>query len=209
MLDRKRGLFAPTDGVLSILSPDVEPERGEDFSDPYGYAPLFMLCVRRMRVSSRDVELADSTGSEISAKVELRSAPLLEPDSDVLWDGTVYEVTRVESRGRTSWVWLSEVACDGTCGLVRTSTARDRHGIPAGPDSDPVTVYCRKVAPSAVRKAKDSLDALRPSLFLRLRASDYDGETTVVRNTLRYSVTSVSRAGRWVDLTCEQKAGER
>jgi len=211
MLRRKAELFAPTDGVLavSVADPCGRVVRGADFSDPATLMPDYWLAFRRMRVSQRDVELAGSTGCEITAKAEVRKAPRLTPESDAVLDGRVYEVTRVEDRGRTCWLWLAELATDGTCELVPPSTARDEHGIPVGDPLGGFPVWCRRVAWDARLRQGLGISELRPSLTLRVRAADYEGEHELLRGGRRYTVTHAQGAGRWVDLTCERKVADR
>lgn len=207
MLERKREVFAPTDGVAYVTT-DVEPARGEDYSDATLYGRLYSLAARRMRVTTRDVELADASGCEITAKLEVRSAPGLSPNDTVIYDGHVFDLTRVESRGHTSWLWLSEVATDGMCALVPEGAALDSHGIPMVGGTEPVSVYCRKVSRGYIRTVPQGTDQLRPSLALRLRAIDYRGETRVTRCGITYTITKVDGSGRWIDLTCERKVAD-
>jgi len=207
MLKRKAEVFAPTDGMVS-LSHDV-PARGQDFADPTLYPTFLTLTYRRVRVSSRDVELAESTGCEITAKVETRAAPLLSADSDAIVRGSVFEVTRVESRGRTCWLWLSEVATDGTCDLLHETYEEDAVGIPQPRESTPTRVYVRRVAQSAKRSSSAGVDALTPSLTLRVRTVDYDGERRLRRGGRTYAIIATEPHGRWVDLTCKERGADR
>ena len=210
MLRRKSEVFAPTDGVLSVMDEsEGRSARGIDFSTADGLSVRHTLAYRRMRLSARDVELSESSGVEVSAKVEVRKAPGLAPDTDVCAGGKVWDLTRVEGRGSTCWLWLAEIATDGTCTLLPPTIQRDSHGIPLPASDQGVTVWCRKVSPGARRHARDGTDALDASLSLRLRSCDYDGEGTLRRDGLTYTVTSVDHAGRWVDLSCSRKVGDR
>ena len=210
MLRAKPEVFAPTDGVLYVTcDTSRRGERGADFSDPLLVNTVFPLAFRRMRISTRDVELAGATGSEVTAKVEVRAAIALTPDTDVTLNGKLFELTRVESRGRTCWLWLSEIACDGTVELLPDSVTRDSHGIPVEGSDLPITVWCRRVSPFARRVNATGIDEIRPALRLRLRSSDYAGESRLKRLGATYSVTSVDNVGRWVDLTCSQKVADR
>lgn len=207
MLKRKAEVFSPTDGVVYVCAGGCLDGRGSDFSDPAFYVPTLRLDFRRMRVSARDVELAEATGVELTAKVEVRAAPGLSPESDAIMDGKVYEITRVEGRGRTCWLWMSEVATDGTVTLLDSVTLRDPHGIPTrdGPKQD---VWCRRVAMTTRELVADGRE-LRPSMTVRLMASDYRGEETLKRRGVAYSVTCTQTHGRWLDLTCERKVSDR
>ena len=209
MLKRKTEVFAPTDGVLYVGTDSIERElRGADFSDPRLINTLFPLAYRRVRISSRDVELADSTGSEVTAKVEVRHAPELTADDDVAMGGKVYEVTRVEDRGRTCWLWLSEIATDGTCELLATTYEYDSVGIPHKTSTEPTPVYVRKLS-QGLKRTTFAMDALGVTMTLRLRTSDYQGEQQVRRNGITYTVASAESHGRWVDLACRERASDR
>lgn len=208
MLKRKAEVFSPTDGVISICTDTQErSERGADFSDASLLAEAYPLAFRRMRISQRDVELMGATGSELTVKVEVRHAPDLAPEQDAVVGGRVYEITRVEDRGRTCWLWTSEIATDGQCTLLSSRTARDSHGIPiqAAIETD---VWCRKAQKSTAYVAKDGTE-LRPRLELRIRSIDYDGEATLRRNGTTYTIIATSGSGKWLDLTCERKTADR
>lgn len=208
MLKRKAEVFSPTDGVVYVCDNTPERnERGANFADRLLLTTRFPLIYRRMRISSRDVELAESTGTELTVKIETRHAPALAPELDAVVDRRVYEITRVEDRGQTCWLWMSEVATDGQCTLVSSRTERDEYGIPVqtGTETD---VWCRKATRSTAYVAQDGTE-LRPQVELRVRAIDYDGETTVRRNDVTYTIIATSGAGKWLDLTCERKVADR
>lgn len=209
MLKRKPEVFSPTDGVVYVCADREERlDRGADFSDAALLAPLFPLSFRRMRISSRDVDLMEATGTEMTVKVEVRNVPALAPERDAITGGRVYEITRVENRGRTCWVWMSEIATDGQCTLLSTKTERDRYGIPTQ-ESAETDVWCRKVQRSAAYVARDDGTELRPQIRLRIMAIDYDGETALRRGGITYTIIETSGAGKWLDLTCERKVADR
>ena len=208
MLKRKAEVFSPTDGIVRLcIDLPERSERGADFSDATLLDEVYPLAFRRMRISARDVELADSTGTELTVKVEVRHAPDLAPDRDAVVDGHAYEITRVEDRGMTCWLWLSETATDGQCTLVSSRTERDVHGIPIQTATE-TDVWCRKVERSTTYVTKDGTE-LRPQMELRIRSIDYDGETTLRRNGVTYTIIATSGAGKWLDLTCERKVADR
>ena len=161
-----------------------------------------------MRISSRDVELAESTGSEITAKVEVRTKPSLTPDTEIIMGQKVYEVSRIEDRGRTSWLWLSEMACDGTCTLQRSTVTYDVLAVPHE-TREAQTVYVRRVSLGAKRINSAGADALDPTMSLRIRTADYDGERTVERSGITYSVIAAETHGRWTDLVCRERGSDR
>ena len=174
MLRRKAEVFAPTDGVIRVcVDSDERQGRGADFSDASLLVPIYPLAFRRMRISTRDVELAESTGCEITAKIETRYTPLINANNDVELDGRPYELTRVENRGRTCWLWLSEIATDGTCELLSESYEYDAVGIPHKTQETPTLVYVRSVSPSLRRSTANGTDSLAAALTLRLRASAF------------------------------------
>ena len=207
MLKRKAEVFAPTDGVLTTTT-GITDGRGLDYSDTAPYVAGYRLAYRRVRISSRDVELADATGSEITAKVEVRTAPSLTPDTDVLIRSKVYEVTRVEDRGRTSWLWLSEVACDGTCELSKQTVTYDENAVPHRADAKAV-VYVRKVSLGSKRAHSAGVDSLDATMSIRIRSVDYDDERTVKRGGVTYSVITTETHGRWIDLVCRERGADR
>ena len=210
MLRRKVEVFAPTDGILKVMrDTDERSRRGIDFSTPDGLEVAYPLDFRRVRVSSRDVELADAFGTAISAKVECRRPSMLATDSDVLMEGRMFELTRIEERGRTCWMWLAEVSCDGTVALLQDATSRDAHGIPQDVTAEPVEVYCRTVQAATRRDVPLGIDTQRPALVLRLRACDYAGERRLKRGNATYTVDATEGHGRWVDLTCSRKVADR
>lgn len=209
MLRRKAEVFAPTDGVLYVSSASETLRRGADFSDASLYPVAFSLAYRRVRISARDVELAEATGSEITAKVETRNVAALSPDTDITLGGSVYELTRVENRGRTCWLWLSEVACDGTCELLSETYEFDAVGIPRRTSSTPAPVCVRKAALSAGHMSGAGVDTLSPALTLRLRTRDYKGEARVRRDGRTYAVIGTESHGRWIDLTCRERGADR
>ena len=210
MLKRKAEVFAPTDGVIRVCADsDERQERGADYSDASLLLPMYPLAFRRMRISSRDVELADTTGCEISAKVEVRYTPLINANNDVELDGKPYELTRIENRGRTCWLWLSEIATDGTCELMAESYEYDAVGIPHKTQEVPVLVNVRSVSPSLRRSTANGTDSLAAALILRLRASDYADEQRLKRNGRTYTVMSTESHGRWIDLTCRERGADR
>ena len=208
MLKRKAEVFSATDGIIHVCTDTPERmQRGADFSDAALLSESYPLAFRRIRISARDVELMDATGSELTVKAEVRRAPDLEPESDTVVDGRVYEITRIEDRGHTCWLWTSEVATDGQCTLVSVVTTRDKFGIPTqtAVESD---VWCRRVRRSTTYVTKDGAE-LRPQLELRIRAADYDGETTLRRGGTTYTIIATSGSGKWLDLTCERKLPDR
>ena len=210
MLKRKAEVFAPTDGVIRLCIDSSERlERGADFSDASLLVPMYSLPFRRMRISSRDVELAEVTGCEITAKVEVRNTPIINSNNDVELEGRPYELTRIESRGRTCWLWLSEVTCDGTCDLAQESYTYDAVGVPKATEGEPVTVSVRHVSPGTRRRSASGVDALDPTVTLRLRTLDYAGEQHLSYMGHTYTVMATEGHGRWVDLTCRERGADR
>lgn len=212
MLKRKAEVFAPTDGVVRLCADtDARTWRGADFSDVSMLEPMCSMAFRRMRISSRDVELADSTGCEITAKVEVRYTSRIDANSDVEMGGRPYEVTRVENRGRTCWLWLSEIASDGTCELLGETYEYDRLGIPIPKpvEGPPTEVYVRRVEHGLKRTNANAVDALDGTIEVRIRACDYANERKLKRGGTTYTVMDVKNHGRWVDLVCKERGADR
>lgn len=208
-LKRKPEVFAPTDGTIRVVCGLDEAAVGTDYSDPTPWArDLYALAFRRVRISARDVELADATGSEITAKVEVRRALTLGPALEAILDGVPCEILRLEERGRTCWLWLSEIATDGTCELVSTSIAYDERAIPHESET-PTTVYVRRASTGRSHVGSAGVDALDATCALRIRRGDYDGQRTVRRGGVTYSVVSAEGHGRWIDLRCRERGADR
>ncbi len=209
MLRRKREVFAPTDGWLALMSEG--PGRALRCFGDHGAlrpCPTRRLPISRSRLRSQDVELAEATGAELTRRVQVRDAPGLSTDLLALVGDTLYEVTRVDRVARTASLWLAEVACDGTCDLLGDEVTVDEWAVerthPEG-----TTVFVRRVSPGAARESSVGMDALQPTMTVRLRACDYDGELALRRGPVTYAVTSVTGHGRWVDLRCELREGNR
>lgn len=209
MLRRKLEVFAPTDGVLKVLCESEYSRRvGACFSDPTLYAQLYPLAFKRIRISARDVELAATIGSEITGKVEVRYALGLSPELDVCINGTLCEITRIEDKGRTCWLWLSEAAADGTCDLISSTYTTDSLGIPSATNTT-TTVYVRRVSPALKHVSSAGVDALGPTLTLTIRATDYANESKLHRAGKTYTVMAAESHGRWVDLACRERGADR
>jgi hypothetical protein len=209
MLKRKPEVLAPTDGVMKVVSGMDDAPVGTDYSDPSWAFPHHTLAYRRMRVSARDVELAESTGCELTSKVEVRRLPDITPELDAVMGSKPYEITRVEDRGSTCWLWLSEVACDGTCVLLSSATTYDAIGQEHVEETESLPVYVRYVQLNAQRVNTGGVDAIDATVTLRLRQVDYHGERRLKRGSVTLSVTRVESHGRWVDLTCRERGADR
>ena len=209
MLRRKREVFAPTDGWLALMEEDAaRSERGIDFSGTKGLRQRLRLDYRSARLRSQDVELAEATGAELTRRVQVRDAPGLSTDLLALVGGTLYEVTRVDRASKTAHLWLAEIAVDGTCVLLDDTVTVDEWAVGRAQGA-PATVFVRRASPGAARESSLGADALQPTITVRLRACDYRGELALARGSVTYSVTSVAGHGRWVDLRCELREGNR
>ena len=140
--------------------------------------------------------------------MQVRDAPGLSTDLLALVGDTLYEVTRVDRVARTANLWLAEIACDGTCDLLGDGVTVDEWSVER-PQPDGTTVYVRRLSPGAARESSLGMDALQPTMTVRLRACDYDGELALRRGPATYAVASVAGHGRWVDLRCELREGSR
>lgn len=202
-------MFAPTDGWLALMAEgEGRSERGIDFSGTHGLQQALRLDYRSARLRSQDVELAEATGAELTRRVQVRDAPGLSTDLLALVGDTLYEVTRVDRVARTANLWLAEIACDGTCDLLGDGVTVDEWSVER-PQADGTTVHVRRLSPGAARESSLGVDALQPTMTVRLRACDYDGELALRRAHATYAVVSVAGHGRWVDLRCELREGNR
>lgn len=209
MLSRKRELFSPAEGVCALLGEtDRWLRRGADFSDASLLDERGRLAFRSLMLRADDVALAYAEGSELSRKLEVRRSPLVQTGGLYSVGGTLYEATRAEHGARTSYLYLSEVAGDGTCELIAEDDSYDDLRQRRATETSR-RVHCRRVVTSAVRSVAGGTDRLAPSMRIRVRASDYAGERSVRRDGVRYAVTSASGQGRWADLALAQLAGRR
>lgn len=206
MLRRKREVFAPTDGVLSVMSPTSERmERGVDFSGTDGLEALFGLDFRSSRLRSEDLDLAESEGVQVTRKVVTRRAPGIDAGTTIAIDGDAYDVTRVDVAARNMTLWLSQLTSDGTCALHATRATRDERG-EARSEDVPTEVYVRRARMGGERHSKAGAQSVWPTVELTIRACDWEGERSVTFRGVTYAVTATDGDGEWLRLTCEEGA---
>jgi hypothetical protein len=209
MLKAKVEVFAPTDGIALVYrETDGRKAVGLDFSTTEGLQIAYKLPCKEMMLRALDVDRADTQGEELSAKLRVRRAPGLSPLDVVSYRGRLYEVSTVDHGQQTSFLYLSELATDGTCDLLSFTATTDQHHITRKTERPPKTVYVRRsrIGSNAVYTA--SAAYTRPTISLRLRACDYAKEETLERDGIRYGIRNTATHGEWVDLVCEQRGSD-
>ena len=206
MLRRKREVFAPTDGVLSVMSETGDrANRGIDFSGTDGLASRFGLAYRQSRLRTEDMELAEADGVQVTRKVVTRRAPGVDAGTTCAIGGRAYDVTRVDLAAKTMTLWLSELTTDGTCVLHATSVTRDGRG-EMTQETVPTEVYVRTARMGGERGSSGGAQSVWPTVLLTLRACDWRGERSVTYRGVTYKVESTRGDGAWVELTCAEGA---
>lgn len=203
MLRRKRAVFAPTDGVLSVMEElESRHDRGLDFSGTEGLAERFRLDFRSSRLRTEDLELAGRDAVRLTRKVTCRRCPGVDAGAVVVIGGAVFDVTRVDLAQRTMSLALAEVVTDGTATLLATTSRRDGLG-ESSRSEEPTTVWVRRTASGSESRDSARIDGTWPTLELTIRACDFDGETRVVRDGREFGIVRTSSAGAWLTLECE------
>lgn len=193
MLRRKKNVFAPTDGALWLCTESGERlSRGFDWSGTAGLVRGTCLPYRSMMLRSDDVDLAAADGDAYTAKVCVAAPPGLSTVSAVEMAGGSYDLTRYDVEGRLAYLYLTEVVSDGKVTLVDQRTTYDELGQAVRSESE-VVVTARDVFAST--------DGGTRSLTATVRAVDYRGEPTVVRDGTRYSVTATAEDGKWTKVS--------
>lgn len=206
MLRRKREVFAPTDGVLSVMAETAGRDaRGIDFSTTDGLAVAFGLDFRSTRLRTEDMEMAEADGVQVTRKVVCRRAPGVDAGAIVAIGGRVYDVTRADMAARNMTLHLSEVTTDGTCTLHATTATRDARGESAATDVG-TDVFVRNASKGGETHTRAGAQTIWPTVRLTLRARDWCGERSVTYRGVTYKVTSTDGDGEWLDLTCEEGA---
>ena len=206
MLRRKREVFAPTDGVLSVMAETAGRDaRGIDFSTTDGLAVAFGLDFRSTRLRTEDMEMAEADGVQVTRKVVCRRAPGVDAGAIVAIGGRVYDVTRADMAARNMTLHLSEVTTDGTCTLHATTVTRDARGESTSGASD-TEVHVRSAAMGGETHVKAGAQSIWPTVRLTIRARDWDGERSVTYRGVTYKVAATDGDGEWLDLTCEEGA---
>ena len=203
MLRRKRAVFAPTDGVLSVMDELAwRRDRGVDFSDVAGLIERFKLDFRSSRLRTEDLELAGRDGIQLTRKVTCRRAPGVDAGTVVAIAGFAYDVERVDLSARTMTLLLSELQTDGKALLLSTTSTRDARGETTR-SKEGTEVWVRKSARGTEARESAHVDGTWPTEEITIRACDYDGETRVRRRGREFSVVRTRGRGTWVTLECE------
>lgn len=203
MLRRKRAVFAPTDGVLSVMDELAwRRERGVDFSDVAGLVERFRLDFRSSRLRTEDYELAGADGVQLTRKVTCRRAPGVDAGTVVAIAGYAYDVERVDLSARTMTLLLSELRTDGRALLLATTSTRDARG-ESSRSRDATEVWVRRSDRGTEARESAHVDGTWPTEEITIRACDYDGETRVVRCGREFTIVRTRGRGAWVTLECE------
>lgn len=201
MLKAKAEVGRLPDGVLTLYADSAERfEVGIDWSTTYGLTKLYELAFRSQQFRAKDVELLGADASQITRKVACRLSPSLDTEKLAEIGGKVYEVTRTDNDGRWHYLYLTELACDGTCDLVGYTTTRVKG---EQKRSESVTTVHVKVATAGEIDTDDvKFESLWPTIALTVRACDYNRQTVVRRGSMEYHVSKVTGDGEWVKLNC-------
>lgn len=196
------------DGVVALMAPT--PSRGVvgvDFSTDEGLEQVGRLAYRSLSLRAQDVQLATTEGFELSRKVRTRRAPNITPSLICRAADALYEVSYVDTDATSHYLYLTEIATDGTLDLVGHTVTYDE--LRQAHRTEVVsTVHVRKAALGYDRTVASAQDALEPTASLRVRACDYAGQTLCRRSGVTYTVTKVAGAGEWLTLSCLRKAAD-
>ena len=196
-LKAKAQVFAATSGVLSVLRRgDAWRGRGADWSSPGSYELVATVPFATSQLRQVDAAALGDAASGISRKVRAQLPPGVSTTDCVAIGGAVYDVTRLDREGRLSWLYLTELASDGTLDLLPGGVSYDTLGLPA---RSPTAVTVRYRAASWGRSTGD---APMPSASVRVRALDWDGERELRVGGETYAVTGAEGDGEWVTLAC-------
>ena len=195
------------DGVVALMA--STPSRlavGVDFSTAAGLEQVGRLAYRSLSLRAQDVDLATAEGFELSRKVQTRRAPNITPSLICRAAGKLYEIAYVDTDTLSHYIYLTELATDGTLDLVGHETTYDELR-QAHRTEVTSTVHVRRAALGYERTTASAQDALEPTASLTVRACDYADQTLCRRGGVTYTVTKVSGAGEWLTLSCKRKAG--
>lgn len=198
---------AYNDGVVALMA--STPSRlavGVDFSTDAGLEQVGRLAYKSLSLRAQDVELATAEGFELSRKIRTRKAPGITPSLLCRTADVLYEVSYIDTDTLSHYIYLTELATDGTLDLVGHTTTYDELR-QAHRTEIASTVHVRRAALGYERTTASAQDALEPTASLTVRACDYADQTLCRRGGVTYTVTKVAGAGEWLTLSCKRKAG--
>ena len=202
MLRAKTEVSRLHEGVLTLYrESDRRSEVGIDWSTTYGLTKLYELPFRSMQFRSKDVELLGVDASQITRKVACRLSPELDTEKLVEIGGRLYEITRTDADYRWYYLYLTELACDGTATLVGYSTTYAK-GEKQRVES-PTIVHVKTASMGEVDTDDVKFESMWPTLVLTIRACDYGRQAIVRRDGIEYRIRKVTGDGEWLKLTCE------
>ena len=194
------------DGVVALMAPT--PARGVvgvDFSTDTGLERVVRLAYRSLSMRAQDVQLATTEGFELSRKIRTRKAPNITPSLICRAADALYEVSYVDTDATSHYLYLTEIATDGTAQLLAKSVTYDAHHV-ARDSWDGPTVHVRKASTALLSRFAAMSQSLNPTATLVIRACDYGGQAKVTREGVTYDVVSSTGDGEWVRLACERGA---
>lgn len=202
MLRAKTEVGRLHEGVLTLYrESSTRSEVGVDWSTTYGLTKLYELPFRSMQFRSKDVELLGVDVSQITRKVACRLSPDVDTEKLAEIGGKLYEITRTDADYRWHYLYLTELACDGTATLVGYSTTYAK-GEKQRVES-PTVVYVKTAEMGEVDTDDVKFDSMWPTLTLTIRACDYSRQTVIRRDGMEYRIRKVTGDGEWLRLTCE------
>lgn len=191
-------LFRPTDGALWLCIESSERlEPGFDWSGVDGLVRGVCLPYKSMMLRAEDIALAESEGQVVEVKVQVRTPPELSTTTLAEIAGRAYDITRTDSEGRLSYLYMEELKSDGRVSLVESDVTYDELGQAHRTEMD---------TEITVRSFTASYESGAMTAEVVVRTVDYRGETTLRRGVDSYHVDAVSTEGEWTKLQATQTA---
>lgn len=208
----KSVVFAPTDGVLTVLAPLDRKASGVDWSDPKAYGVVASCPFASSQLRYSDVMVYGATESAAIRKVRAQVPPSVDSSSRVAIGGSVYEVSKVDRSGRLSWLYLSELVKSGTASLYGDLPEYDSHGLPVQLHGGGFHTGGAS-APYQLLKLGLSDGAPYLGMTIRVSAGDFFEASERAGGTVRcvatyetrqrFAVKDVVVDGAWATVSCE------
>lgn len=210
-LRAKPAVFAPTDGVLSVLSRgDRWREVGSDWSAPATYDVVATCPFASAQMRYVDAMAMGEAASSVTRKVRAQVPTSVDSSACVAIGGSVYEVAKVDRSGRLSWLYLTELVRSGEVFLCSDVVAYDKRGLPSARETRRAgrSVQYQLLKLSLAGEAAPYIGAT-----IRVKVADYvaaaaesGGSVTRAvtdRPKAIMSVKSVAVDGEWATVACE------
>lgn len=162
----------------------------------------------RLSERQQDVELAEMLGFFLSLKIKIRRSRQVSSDMFIQIDSKLYETGKIDSDGVNDFLYLTEIVCDGTLSLVTSVETLNSIGVPERTETL-IPVYCRKKSLEKRRAVNAAIDEITPTTVFIIRSCDYADQLTLVKDSKRYSVTSITDNGTWLELTAKKTPADR